>query len=106
MLMIFIFLLVSVLLIVLVKFLLWFRPGRALKIGDSNIVKILTAIQGVLDIVFPALISVFLYLHLQNGVLYIEAAEAVIGIIICAAISVINIVLAITGGKTNGGTQV
>jgi hypothetical protein len=82
--------------------LLWERPGNALKDDGSDIVKILTTIQGVLDIVFPAVIAVFMYLHLNNGVLYVDAIEAIIGIVISAAISIINIILGITGGAKNG----
>jgi hypothetical protein len=85
-----------------VKVLLWLRPGKALKTDDSTIVKILTAIQGVLDIVFPAIIAVFLYLHLNNGMVYIEDIEAILGIIISADISIINIILTISGGKKDG----
>jgi hypothetical protein len=85
-----------------VKVLLWLRPGKALKTDDSRIVKIMTTIQGVLDIGFPAIIAVFLYVHLNNGVVYIEAIEIILGILISAAISIINIILAITGGKNDG----
>ena len=100
--MIFLLFLITVILLMAVKVLFWFRPGKALKTADSTIVKILTTIQGVPDIVFPAIIAVFLYLHLNNGVVYIEAIEAIFGTIISAAISIINIILAITGGKNDG----
>jgi hypothetical protein len=59
-------LLVVTIALMAVKLLLW-RPGEAaLRTDDGAIVDVLTTIQGVLDIVFPALISVFLYLHLTG----------------------------------------
>jgi hypothetical protein len=89
-----------------VKVLFWLRPGKVLKDDNSAIVKILATIQGVLDIVFPAAFSVFLYLKLNNGVVYIEAIQAIFGIVISAAISIINIILAITGGRKDGGKAI
>jgi hypothetical protein len=96
--MIFFVLMITAILLMAVKTLLWMRPGETLKMDDSTIVKILTTIQGVLDIVFPAIISVFLYLNLHNGVVYIKAIEAIFGIVLSAAVSIINMILAITGG--------
>jgi hypothetical protein len=100
--MIFLIFLILAILLIGIKVLLWLRPGKALKADEGTIVKILTTIQGVLDIVFPAVIAVFLYLNFTNGVVYIEAIEAILGIVISAAISIINIIVAITGGAKNG----
>jgi hypothetical protein len=95
-----IYVVVVAILFMAVKLLLW-RPGEAaLRTDDGTIVNILTTIQGLLDIVLPALISVFLYLHLTGGALYVDSAEAISGIIISAAISIFNIILAITVGIT------
>jgi hypothetical protein len=89
----------------LLKIKSWTRqhPGEAYKTVDRPIEDVLSTIMGVLDIVFPALLSVFLYLHLNNGALYVEAAEAIIGIVLSAAISIFNIILTITGGARSAG---
>ncbi|GHV81175.1 hypothetical protein AGMMS49944_29660 [Spirochaetia bacterium] len=62
------------------------------------LLKWLGVAEQVLGIIFPALISVFLYLHLDKDVIYIEGAEAIIGIVLSAAIAIVNIIITALGG--------
>jgi hypothetical protein len=75
------------------------RSGYGDGVDPTAILKWLGITEQVLGIIFPALISVFLYLHLDKDVVYIEGAEAIIGIVLSAAIAIVNIIITALGGK-------
>jgi succinate dehydrogenase hydrophobic anchor subunit len=74
---------------VIVLFLIRFAKKR-IGVSPSSIVEI---IQQITEIVFPALIAILLALHIQNGVVYVETAEVVTGIVLGAVHAILNAIL-------------
>jgi hypothetical protein len=70
------------------------------KTADDPIVPLLELIETILNILFPAITAVLLVLHLNGVIPYISIAEEISGIVLAAAIAIVELIEAFLKAKS------